>query len=131
MPWRLEKEFRFEASHRLHFHDGKCARLHGHSWVGRVILEGSSLMEQGPKRGMLMDFGDLKALLQPIVDELDHYHLNDVVDLESPTSERVAEWVGRRLLRTMPSLDPSQARDVRLWGVRIEETCTSAAEWHP
>ncbi|NES98612.1 MAG: 6-carboxytetrahydropterin synthase QueD, partial [Desertifilum sp. SIO1I2] len=34
--WIIYKEFRFEAAHHLPHHDGKCRRLHGHSWVGRV-----------------------------------------------------------------------------------------------
>ena len=50
--FRLEKEFSFEASHQLPLHDGKCARLHGHSWKGRIIIEGEELATTGPKSGM-------------------------------------------------------------------------------
>lgn len=53
--FRLEKTFRFEASHQLPKHDGKCARLHGHSWVGRVVIEGPDLIGDGAKAGMLQD----------------------------------------------------------------------------
>ena len=75
--WQLYKEFRFEAAHRLPHHDGKCARLHGHSWVCRIYIQGDRLIESGPKQGMLMDFGDVKTYMKPLLDQyLDHYYLN-------------------------------------------------------
>jgi len=118
--YRLEKEFRFEAAHRLPKHDGKCARLHGHSWVGYVVIEGPVLVGDGPKAGMLMDFGDMKRAVDVLVgDYLDHYYLNESLKMESPTSERVAEWVFDMLKAQLPGLVL----------VRIEETCTSAAEY--
>jgi 6-pyruvoyltetrahydropterin/6-carboxytetrahydropterin synthase len=68
--YRLEKKFRFEASHQLPQHDGKCRRLHGHSWVGTLILEGddTDLVVGGPKSGMLVDFGDVSRLLSDVLD---------------------------------------------------------------
>lgn len=69
------KEFRFESSHILSRHPGKCSRLHGHSWVLRVTVSG----DIDPKTGFVMDYGDIKAAVQPIVDELDHRHLGDWV----------------------------------------------------
>lgn len=124
--FRLEKKFRFEAAHRLPNHDGKCRRLHGHSWVGTVIVEAPHVRGSGPKDGMVVDFADLSALLRPLVEDyLDHHYLNESLEMASPTSERVAEWVFRRLGPVIH--DPGRA--VRLVAVRIEETCTSAAEY--
>jgi 6-pyruvoyltetrahydropterin/6-carboxytetrahydropterin synthase len=119
--YRLEKRFRFEASHVLRRHDGKCARLHGHSWHGVVVLEGEELQTDGPKKGMLVDFGDVGLDLDGIVRLLDHYHLNEVLDTDSPTSEFVARWVYERLKPLQPLLAE----------VRIEETCTSACTYRP
>lgn len=118
--FRLEKTFRFEASHQLPNHDGKCRRLHGHSWVGTLICADALLVTQGPKAGMLVDFGDLSKAIKPLLDEyLDHWHLNDKLPMENPTSEEIARWIFDKLKPDLPWLV----------AVRIEETCTSAAEY--
>ena len=73
MAWTVSKTVRFEASHVLPAHDGKCARLHGHSWQMTVSVKGNVLINSGPKAGMVMDFGDLKrAIGQWIDDTIDH-----------------------------------------------------------
>lgn len=118
----LTKQFLFEASHQLPLHDGKCKRLHGHSFVGHVVVEGEQLVASGPKSGMVMDYGDISAVLKPLVEaSLDHWHLNDSTGLANPTSEELARWVFERLAPQLPGLV----------AVRIEETCTSSAEYRP
>jgi 6-pyruvoyltetrahydropterin/6-carboxytetrahydropterin synthase len=120
--FRLEKTFRFEASHQLPHHDGKCARLHGHSWVGRVIIEAPDweLKRTGSKAGMLVDFGDISKALDPLVENLlDHYHLNESLEIENPTSEEISRWIYNYLYPRIPHLA----------AIVIEETCTSRAEY--
>lgn len=120
--WTLSKEFRFEASHQLPHHDGKCRRLHGHSWRGMATVCGTKLEEAGSKQGMVVDYGDLSALLKPLVEEyLDHHHLNDSLGLESPTSEAIAQWVHAKLRPRCPGLV----------SITVEETCTSRCEYRP
>lgn len=128
--FRLEKKFRFEAAHMLPYHDGKCRRLHGHSWVGVVVVEGEELYPLGAKRSMLMDFGDLSALVNPLVERyLDHYYLNDSLDITNPTSEEIARWLFNQLAT---ALQVAWSGDgIRVAEVRIEETCTSAASYRP
>ncbi|GCA81549.1 6-carboxy-5,6,7,8-tetrahydropterin synthase [Microcystis aeruginosa NIES-2521] len=41
--WIIYKEFRFEAAHHLPHYEGKCRRLHGHSWLGRVYVKSNHL----------------------------------------------------------------------------------------
>lgn len=119
----LRKQFRFEASHQLSQHDGKCRRLHGHSWVMYVEVRSETLIEEGPKDGMVIDYADLKRVVKPLVDDyLDHYHLNDTLEMDQPTSERIAKWVWDRLAKVMCS---SSAEAVGFLAVEIEETCTS------
>lgn len=116
----VRKTFRFEAAHVLPHHDGKCARLHGHSWVLQVEIQGKGLHTTGPKQGMLLDFGDISAVVKPLLeDRLDHYYLNESTGLESPTSERLAAWIYHTLLADLPGLV----------AVTVEETCTSAATY--
>lgn len=67
----LRKTYRFEASHILPKHPGKCSRLHGHSWVLHVFVRGSV----NPETGFVMDYGDISKVVKPIVEALDHRHL--------------------------------------------------------
>ncbi len=116
----IRKRFTFEAAHVLPRHEGKCQRMHGHSWVGWVEVEGDDLQSTGPSSGMVMDFADITSMLDPMVEEhLDHWVLNESLDMESPTSEAVAQWVYHHL----------RARGLPLAAVTIEETCTSVCTY--
>jgi 6-pyruvoyltetrahydropterin/6-carboxytetrahydropterin synthase len=119
--WLIYKEFRFEAAHRLPYHDGKCRRLHGHSWIGRVYVKGNELIGNGSKQGMLIDFGDLEQYIQPLLDNfLDHHYLNETTGLENPTSEAIAKWIFEKI----------EKEGVKgLHSVEIRETCTSGARY--
>ena len=122
MSYTLTKSATFEASHILPHHDGKCARLHGHSWKVTVEVSGDTLHRDGVKAGMLTDYGDISAPLKRLVEgSLDHWHLNDSTGLESPTSELLATWVFEALRGEIPGLS----------AVTIEETCTSRCTYRP
>ncbi|MEH6518456.1 MAG: 6-carboxytetrahydropterin synthase QueD [Halioglobus sp.] len=109
----IYKEFHFEAAHRLpNVPEGhKCARLHGHSFLVRICLEG----EAAEPSGWVMDFSELKATFKPVLEKLDHYYLNDIPGLENPTSENIARWIWQSLQPTLPQLS----------AIEIRETCTS------
>lgn len=113
----LVKDFRFEAAHYLpNVPEGhKCRRMHGHSFRGEIAIRG----HVDAKTGWLMDFADLKRMVDPLVSRLDHYLLNEVEGLENPTSERVAVWIWERLAAGLPQLHR----------VTIEETCTSRCHY--
>jgi len=118
----LTKEFRFEAAHMLPHHDGKCQRLHGHSWKMKLAVQRTDLVFSGPKQGMLVDFGDLSKAVRPLLENyLDHHYLNETLKLENPTSEEIARWIYNYLERIIPDLK----------GISIEETCTSACLYVP
>jgi len=110
------REFTFEAAHRLpNVPEGhKCRRLHGHSYRVEVHVGG----EVDLASGMVIDFADIKAAFQPVLDRLDHYYLNDVEGLENPTSENVARWIWDHLA---PSLHLSK--------IVVRETCTSGVAY--
>jgi 6-pyruvoyltetrahydropterin/6-carboxytetrahydropterin synthase len=111
------REFSFEAAHRLPCvpEAHKCARLHGHSYRVAVHVEGPV----GEETGWVMDFGEIKAALDPIRAELDHYYLNEIPGLENPTSEVLASWIWDRLTPDLPGLS----------GVTVGETCTSGCTY--
>jgi 6-pyruvoyltetrahydropterin/6-carboxytetrahydropterin synthase len=114
----ISKSFSFEAAHRLPHHDGKCARLHGHSFRATIFLHSWQLEDEGPKSGMVVDFYDVAQLMKPLLDDyLDHHFLNDTLGLENPTSEEISRWLFFKLAQTSLHAD--------LQAVSISETCTS------
>jgi 6-pyruvoyltetrahydropterin/6-carboxytetrahydropterin synthase len=67
----IQTQFAFEAAHSLPKHPGKCRSTHGHNYVVELAIQG----EIDQSNGMIMDFGDLKAGLKPVFDQLDHSFL--------------------------------------------------------
>ena len=136
MPIRLERRYRFSASHlyqrpewspeenRARF--GKCAQEpgHGHNYRLYLTLEG----EIDPQTGFVADLGELDALVQArVIEPLDHRHLNSAVaefgpGAAVPTSENLALWIRDRLAGDLP-------RGAQLARVRVEEDEDLAAEW--
>ncbi len=133
--WILTKEMRFEASHRLTEHDGKCRDLHGHSWVARVSVKGSRLYEEGPEKGMVVDFTRLKRAMERVRSLLDHRHLNDVLEVagypkkgvDYPTSENVARWIYHTIEDALILGDMNFEMD----SVEVEETRGSRCTYRP
>lgn len=74
---KIAKEFSWEMGHRLPFHEGKCRNLHGHSYKCMIELSGSP-----DKNGMLLDYYDLKKIIDPIIEELDHSFMVNSSDKE-------------------------------------------------
>jgi len=140
---RLTKEFSFESAHALDGYDGLCREIHGHSYRLFVTIKGEpSCDDDNPKLGMVMDFGDLKRIVNSeIVDRLDHsFVLRDsvqntmlsrvlsakfekivLVDYQ-PTCENMLADFAERLQRALPE-------GIELHSLRLHETATSYAEW--
>jgi 6-pyruvoyltetrahydropterin/6-carboxytetrahydropterin synthase len=117
MRVRLIKTFGFEAAHFLpSFPEGhKCRRMHGHSFKVDVVVEGE--IPRGAS--YLMDYGDIKAAIDPIEKQLDHFCLNEIPGLADPTSEMIAKWLWERLKPALPMLAE----------IIVYETCTSRCEY--
>jgi 6-pyruvoyltetrahydropterin/6-carboxytetrahydropterin synthase len=138
---RVTKRFHFEMAHALRCHDGLCANIHGHSYVLDVTLEGRPRQEEDhPKDGMVIDFAELKKLVNASV-IIDHDHALLVHDKErgqfsldhamfgrtrftpwQPSCEHVLLDIVDRLHKALPDADA-------LYAVRLQETATSWAEW--
>ncbi len=137
---RLTKEFAFETAHALGGYDGACRNMHGHSYKLFVTVAGvPSDREDDPKRGMVMDFGDLKKIVNRlIVEPFDHALVMRKDDFErrmagydgkvlltdwQPTCEnmitRFAEWIAAEL-----------PEGIELHHIKLHETATSYAEWY-
>ena len=69
------KEFEFDAAHYLPEYNGKCERLHGHTYKLVVKVEGTP-----DKEGMVIDFIRLKNIVkEEVLSKLDHACLNDIL----------------------------------------------------
>ncbi len=87
----LETEASFDAAHFLAGYDGKCANIHGHRWRVVLTIRGDELADAGPKRGMLVDFGDVKNDLKTEADNLDHSLIIERGSLRQKTLEALQE----------------------------------------
>jgi 6-pyruvoyltetrahydropterin/6-carboxytetrahydropterin synthase len=67
---------------------GRCENPHGHNYRVCITLVGEELQENG----ILLDFKQIKMMIKPVVDGLDHQMINDIplfTDL-NPSAENLA-----------------------------------------
>lgn len=139
---RITKEFRFEAAHALTGYDGPCKGIHGHSYKLSVTIKGIPSKEmESPKKGMVMDFGDLKKIIKRnIIDRFDHALILSSIDPDpafqgnseafsnivvvdyQPTSENLLRDMAQKIKRLLPD-------GVTLYSLKLRETENSYAEW--
>ncbi|MFP4629814.1 MAG: 6-carboxytetrahydropterin synthase QueD [Desulfohalobiaceae bacterium] len=118
--YRLQVSSSFSSSHQLRHYQGKCEALHGHNFTVQAEVQGFEL-EQGTE--ILMDFAELKSLLNFILQELDHKHLNELPAFQdqNPSSENLARYIYQKLKHDL------QGRPVQLRWVSVSEKETSRA----
>jgi 6-pyruvoyltetrahydropterin/6-carboxytetrahydropterin synthase len=75
MITKIAKEYRWEMSHRLPFHDGLCKNIHGHSYKMRVELSGNL-----NENSMVMDYYGIDRIVKPAIEVFDHSFLCDEND---------------------------------------------------
>ena len=89
--FRLTVRRRFSAAHNLRQYDGKCAQLHGHNYKAEITIQGDRLDEAG----MIVDFGELKAICDGVLDRFDHTYLNELPEFAEAnvTAENLAAFI--------------------------------------
>jgi len=103
----LKRHFTFSGGHRLSKHEGRCFSIHGHNYDVWVTVRSPIL----DKNDMVMDFGDLKKHVNPLIDEFDHCLVVNTCDQDlvepfkkkgmrvmvigdyDPTAEKMAEQI--------------------------------------
>lgn len=131
----IAKEFHWEMGHRLPFHEGGCRNVHGHSYHMVVTVEGRL-----DENGMVVDYFDIKAVIEPVVEMIDHAFLCDESDetmlsflvqhdmkhvtVPFPTTaENIAAWLLEQVVERL-----QRYPNVERVGVRLHETERTYAE---
>ena len=142
MNLRVTKIFDFETAHALWGYDGKCANIHGHSYKLTVSITGPIIADNSAvKNGMIIDFSDLKQIINTaVVDRFDHVLLVNgntphakYAEVESgfskiilcdyqPTCENMLVDMVDRILTDLPI-------GIELKYCKLQETDNSFAEW--
>ena len=140
---RITKKFRFEAAHALFGYDGKCKNIHGHNYNLFVTVIGKPISNlKNVKLGMVMDFGDLKKIVNTtIVNKFDH---SLIVNENSPHKQLAETLIenGHKIVFTnyQPTIEEmvvdfskkisaNLPKDITLHSLKLEETETSYSEW--
>lgn len=111
----------FDSAHFLKGYNGKCANIHGHTWKIEVTAAAAELIAAGEKRGMVMDFSDLKKAVRSLANEFDHTLIYETDSLREstltalreegfsltpfpyrPTAEHFAQYFFEKLSQTLP-----------------------------
>ena len=75
----------FSAAHTLSRHPGKCKNLHGHTYKVDVVVEG----DKKEDTECVADFAEMKAVIEEIIELVDHKYLNEV------TLHSIRLWEGK------------------------------------
>lgn len=139
---RVTKEFYFEMAHALYGYNGPCKNIHGHSYKLAVCVKGHVVNDiKDAKNGMVVDFSDLKKIVQSrVIDEFDHALLlnanspHKVMQQNSdlfekvifvkyqPTCENLVLEIANRIKSSLPE-------HLCLQHLKLNETASSFAEW--
>lgn len=139
---RIEREFQFDAAHMLSDYDGLCANLHGHTYTGKVVIEG--VVQED---GMVVDYNMIKEAVKPLDHSVifSHARMRDEAEEDllrwaqkhskryieiplegaKPTAEYLAYFLSRRLWRMLHS----RALGLEYIKVELHETPGSMAEY--
>ncbi|MCP4748448.1 MAG: 6-carboxytetrahydropterin synthase QueD [Desulfobacteraceae bacterium] len=120
--FELTVKTHFAAAHQLTMVSQKCENLHGHNWKIEVSITGEKL----DSKGILLDFGVIKAHIKNIIKDLDHKHLNDMPCFEgNPSSERISVEIANRLKELI------EDKNVRVSRVSAWESDNACATYFP
>ncbi|MDR3569836.1 MAG: 6-carboxytetrahydropterin synthase QueD [Syntrophobacteraceae bacterium] len=110
----------FAAAHNLREFRGKCENLHGHNWKVEVVLRGKSLQNNG----IVVDFGEVKAEVRAILEEMDHRYLNELpaFSTDNPSSENICRFLFEKLSKRLDT-DARRLYSVTAW--ESEDACAT------
>jgi len=121
------KDHRFAAGHFIPGHTGGCENLHGHNYRVRVHVAADTL----DTLGMVIDFADLKVLVEEVLGRFDHRVINDFspFDTTSPTAEELAAYTYREMARRLADRGDAEPRGLAVRKVEVWESESSCATY--
>ena len=115
--YRIWKEVTLDSSLQLkNAPDGSpLRRLHGHTYTLRLHLS-APLNEW---LGWVVDFGDVKALFDPVFQLIDHQPLHEIPDLKDSDTASLASWILEKGRAALPELDRVDLYETRGCGAIV------------
>ena len=115
--YRIWKEVTLDSSLQLkNAPDGSpLRRLHGHTYTLRLHLS-APLNEW---LGWVVDFGDVKALFDPVFQLIDHQPLHEIPDLKDRDTASLASWILEKGRAALPELDRVDLYETRGCGAIV------------
>ena len=123
--YEVTVEADFSSGHYLRNYHGRCENPHGHNYKVRVTLVGKEL----DQAGLLLDFKQLKHVMRPVIDRIDHQMLNDLEPFTeiNPSAENLARYFYDQ---TSAQLQDMTSGRVRVKNCTIWETDTTSAIYY-
>lgn len=112
--YRVVINDKFSSAHFLRNYKGKCENLHGHNYLVEVYVISKVLNDSE----MVIDFTELKKITKDILNQIDHFLLNDIDFFKShnPTSENIAYYIFSKINEKIKdNLDNIILEKVRVW----------------
>jgi len=114
----ISVETSFWASHQLVLPEGSKEPVHHHNWLVSAGVSSDKLNSMA----VVMDFQELKAMVDNIVSEFDNMALNEISYFRrnNPSAENVARYIYEKLRAELPE-------GVKLQNIRVVEEpgCTA------
>jgi len=127
----ISKIFEVPISHRLSKHKGRCFLFHGHNLKIEVNIKSEKLDEND----MVMDFSELKLLVNSVLDSWDHglfINKSDKemikqldCDLHSFDCDPTAEVLCKFLYDKLNEILVKRVNNIRVYSISIWETKSS------
>jgi len=95
MSWILRVRDRFQAAHYLREYQGKCEKVHGHTFHVEVAIR----VEELDRIGIGIDFAKIKRILAELLP--DHTLLNEVFSF-NPSAENLSRFLYLELKKQFP-----------------------------
>jgi len=127
-------------AHAIDGYSGACRHVHGHSYelhvTARNLLDGKD--DYLPAPGFVVDFKEIKQLMEPIIESLDHKLVLSLDYLEKYPGfrdlENLVTWdyepsAENILIYVRHALQKKLLPNIELHKLKIYETNNSYAEW--
>lgn len=136
--YSVTKIVEFHTAHRLLNYKGACHNIHGHSYKAHITIESEELNHEN----MVIDFKDLKKVIEELTNEWDHALFvfvgekdlmeyckkADIKIVECPQSNTSAEMMAEILYKHIDK--HYRNSEIKVKKVRIYETDTSYADYY-